>query len=253
MIKGLVIMNPRTRRQRRGKSTNKTMKYTVRRRRGVSRSRRNPPLSAAHKRKISLAVKRAMRSRKSTGKRSAPRRAKTRARTVTRTITKVRRVGRRAPIVRRVRARRRSAGLGARLSLGNIISKQNIALASGVIGSTLVSRVVIGRIGSMLPGATHPLGNAAYTLGISFVSAKLVSRFSRSLAEGLVIGGLVSVVNSVLSMAMPAAAVGEYLGAGYDPTMSLGPATQQMANQVAPAPQVDAYLDSQPAFDNSAW
>lgn len=126
-------------------------------------------------------------------------------------------------------------------------------LAGGVIGSTLLSRVVLARVGGMLPGAAHPLGNAAYTLGIAVGGAYVTRRFSKSFAEGLIIGGLVTVVNSVLTMALPAAAVGEYLGAGYQATQSLGPVSQQMAREIAPTPQVDAYLDSQPAFENSAW
>jgi len=158
-------------------------------------------------------------------------------------------------VARRFRARRRSGGGGGSFRLGSIISKDNLMLAGGVIGSTLLSRVVLARVGGMLPGAAHPLGNAAYTLGIAVGGAYITRRFSKSFAEGLIIGGLVSVVNSVISMALPAvapAAVSEYLG-GYNATQSLGPVSQQMASTTAPTPQVDAYLDSQPAFENSAW
>ena len=79
-------------------------------------------------------------------------------------------------VARRFRARRRSGG-GGSLRLGSIISKDNLMLAGGVIGSTLLSRVVLARVGGMLPGAAHPLGNAAYTLGIAVGGAYVTRRF----------------------------------------------------------------------------
>lgn len=257
MIKGLIVMNPRVgpkSRRLKLRKTKTTMKV-ARRRRSVLRHRkvrRNPPHSAAMRRKIGLAVRRANARRKSGGARRTVVRTKVVRRTRTRSVPVFR--TRTRTLVKRIRSRRRSGGGGGRkLSLGGIISKDNLMLAGGVIGANLLSRVVIGKFGTMLPGAATPMGNAAYTLGISVGGAYLVRRFSPKLAEGLIIGGLVAVVNQVVAMALPAAAVGEYLGAGYDPTMSLGPATQQMAQINAPAPSVDAYLDSQPAFDNSAW
>lgn len=125
-------------------------------------------------------------------------------------------------------------------------------MAGGVIGSAALSRAVIARWGGSLPGAAHPFGQAAYVLGISVGGAFLLRRFNRQLSEGFIIGGLVSVVSTVIGSIVPAARVNEYLGA-YEATQSLGPATQQMAAQIAPTPQLDAYLDSQPAFENSAW
>lgn len=250
MIHGMVVVNPR----RKAKSRNK-MKVRYRSRR---RTRRNPPHSAAMRRKIGAAVKRAMAAKKRAGG-SSRRRSRTRTRTVTKTRTVVVRAPRRRSrsvrraVRRHVRARRRTmSGLRGSIRLGSLIRKENLMLAGGVIGSTIVTRFVMNRVGGMLPGATHPLGQAAYTLGVSFVAAKLAEKVSKPLAEGILIGGLVTVVNSVMSMVLPAAAVGEYLG-GYDATMSLGPATQQLAQVNAPTPQIDAYLDSQPAFENSAW
>lgn len=249
MVHGMVIMNPR-----RKARTRKTMKVRYRSRR---RTRRNPPHSAAMRRKIGLAVKRAMAAKKRAG--GGTRRSKVRTRTkIVRSVRVVRaparRRVRRSAVRRVVRARRRSAsgGLRGNIRLGSLIRRENLMLAGGVIGSTILTRFVMSRVGGMLPGAATPIGGALYTLGISFVGAKLAERVSKPLAEGILIGGLVTVVNSLMTMVLPAAAVGEYLGQ-YEATMSLGPATQELARSVAPTPQLDAYLDSQPAFENSAW
>lgn len=237
-----------------------------RRRRTARRTRRNPPHSAAMRRKIGLAVKRAMSKRRAGGGTTRRRRSgRVRTRTIVRTRT--RRIAVAAPrrrrrsagggirrAVRRIGARRRNAG-GGKLSLGSIFSKENLGIAGGVVGSTIITRFVLGKFGNMLPGASSPIGQAAYSLGISFAAATVLKKVSpgfRNVADGILIGGLVQVVNSVMTMALPKAAVAEYLG-GYDPVMSLGPATQQLANTVAPAPRVDAYLESMPAFEDSAW
>lgn len=261
MIRGLVIMNPR-----RGSKRKTTMKSRRRRRLASRRVRRNPPHSAAMRRKISLAVKRANARRRAGGSRTTRRRSVRRAAVVRRTSRRrrsaspiiIRRTSRPARVIRS--RRRRSSGRRlSNLSLRGVLSRGNFALAGGVIGSSILTRVVIARFGGMLPGMTHPIGQAAYALGISVGGAMLVRRFSRNLAEGMVIGGLVTVVNSVIGMITPRAAVGEYLGeylpghTQYNATMGLGPATQDMASQIAPTPQVDAYLGSQPAFENSAW
>lgn len=245
MIRGIVLMNPRK-------------KTKMKARRKSYRTRSNPRHSAAMRRKIGAAVKRANATRRAGGARRSKKSRRTAV--VVRSASlparrSARRSVRRSVVSRTYRARRSSGG-GRSISMKSIISKDNMLLAGGVIGSNLLSRVLMSRFGNMLPMASNPWVNSAYVLGISFVGAKVASKFSKPLAEGLLIGGLVAVINNIVSTVMPAqvaapaapaAPVSEYLGA-YG-TLGVGPVSQQ----VATAPHVDAYLDSAPAFEGSAW
>lgn len=262
-MKALTLINP-VRRGRRGRFVKSSRRRRTRRtrihrnpvrsrrrRKAVSRSRHHSPAMRA---KISRAVKASMRRRR--GGSSAPRR---RARRTTMAVA-TRSFGRgshhspamRAKISRAVRAansRRRGGGgsvsrsrrrFAARRSNGgavrgvgtfnlkSILSRPNLELAGGAIGAGFLTTFIVGKFGTMLPGITNTWVRMGYKLAIPVAGAFVVKRFSRTLAQGMVLGGIITVLNDLIASflvpsapaatsaylnATPPKAFGAYLGA----------------------------------------
>lgn len=162
----------------------------------VRRVHMNPPkMTPAMRRKVSLGVRRANRMRKSP----------------------VRRLG------------RRMGGMASRFGGGSIMGSFKSALSSGMlmkaggaVGASLGVGYILNKWGSKLPLANNQYGRVLYTFGIPVLLAYAVRKKSPTLAEGLVIGGLVMSINTLMQgfkaataapVAAPAA-VGSYAVAG---------------------------------------
>lgn len=133
------------------------------------------------------------------------------------------------PAVRSSRRSRRShrsstAGYAAVLGrgeLGRLFSRQNLTVAGGAVLSSLTTSWVMKKFGASLPFSGSVYGRMAYKALIPVGAAMVVKRWSRPLAEGMIIGGAVLVINEVVRMLMsssilgsaasPVAATGEYL------------------------------------------
>jgi len=75
---------------------------------------------------------------------------------------------------------------------------------------------VLNRFGASLPGSNNQYMRMLYTLGIPVAGAWLIRRKSPHLAEGMVIGGLVMSINSLMTsfrIGAPAAAAPAAIGA----------------------------------------
>jgi len=127
--------------------------------------------------------------------------------------------------------RRRSGGGGSfgggglMSSFKSVLSKPLLMKAGGAVGSSLITGFILNKWGSTLPLASNKYGRMLYTLGIPVLGAYLIRKQSRDLAEGMVIGGLVMTINTLMqgftaltaAPAVPAAvpaAVGSYAVAG---------------------------------------
>lgn len=185
-----------------------------RKRRKVRRSSRRMSNTQARRR-------RSVQSRK---RRSVARRSTTRRRRRTAVATRAPRRLRRHALYatnparrksRRSGTRRRSSGSRGGL-FGGLVSKSDLMVAAGAVGGGIVSSQIISRFGSILPGMTNPWVAMIYRAGLPIAGAYVVKKYSPDLAKGMVIGGVVTALNDVLSMVLtPAnpAAVGAYLGA----------------------------------------
>ena len=223
-----------------------------RRTRKVRLRSRSKHHSAAMRRKISLAVKRANRLRVKGG---GP--VVRRSRRSVRRITTIRAA--RPVRIRRRRVRRRGGILrmrvGRGLGLRNVLSKDNLKIAAGGVGGTMLTNWV-SRQGffAQLPGTGNIWGNIAYRFLIPVLLSGLVRRTDHKVADGMVIGALITGLNNVILASTMGSSgglisttrgllgngqpVGEYFdGAGYDAVNAFGADPYGSAN----------------AFSRSAW
>lgn len=103
-------------------------------------------------------------------------------------------------------------------SFKSALSRPLLMKAGGAVVASVGTGYVLNRWGASLPLANNQYGRIVYTLGIPILGAYVIHRKSRDLAEGLVIGGLVMTINTLMqgfraATAAPAA-VGSYAVAG---------------------------------------
>lgn len=208
------------------RASNSSTKTTMATRRSRSRSRRrvrrNPPkMTPAMRKKIGARIRalhRAGKYRKSRPARSSKSRAV------------VRRSGGSVSVrrsVRRVSRRRSSGGIsrsfsGGMLGLGAILSKDNLLMASGALGATFLTNYTVALITPKLPASlqNNPFVNAAIKLTVAGVTAKVVSRWSRPMAQGVLIGGALVVANDLIrkyAMVGTSGTAAQYLGGNRAP------------------------------------
>jgi len=189
---------------------------SVRRRRRSVRVRRNPPAMTPARRAL---IGRKIRALHRSGKYR-----KSRVRTIARRASgAISRVARRS--FRRGSARRsggyRSAVAvgGGMLGLRAIFNADNLKFVGGAIGGTFIANFAAAKVMPMLPASmqSNPFVVAAVKLGASAVTAKVVSRWSRPVAQGVLIGGMIVVANDFIRMYFSGATApksGQYLGGG---------------------------------------
>lgn len=182
----------------------------------------NPPRrkhhSPAMRAKISRAVKASMRRRRSGG--AAVVRRSVRRRRPTIAVARRRRISYSAPARRSNRIvmgrllnprggrrrrsfRRRNPSFGSSLSsIKGMLSKDVVWMAGGAIAASIGTGYVLNKWGGTLPGATNKWGVIAYQLAIPMGAAYLLRNKNRAFAQGLVIGGVVMVITSVMKSGM---------------------------------------------------
>ena len=100
--------------------------------------------------------------------------------------------------------------------------------------------------------ATNQWGRIGYKMVIPLAGAMVVKRFNRKLAEGMVIGGAVMVLNDLLAYAMSASGAGGVTGTSeyLDRPAGYGAAGYDAINDFGAAPSI---YNSESAFASSAW
>lgn len=158
---------------------------------------------------VSSKTKRTMKHRKH-------RRRKTRVvRNVRRRRRAARRAHRRRNPVRRIRRRNRRRFAVAHVirrirsnpSSGGIVSRNTLGVAGGAAGMAILGCYIPAMTVRMMPNGTSVntahLVNAGIKLGIGFLGSKLLRRSSPTIAQGVMVGAIVSVAYDIFSMISP--------------------------------------------------
>ena len=77
-------------------------------------------------------------------------------------------------------------------------SKQMLMTAGGAVAASFGTGYVLNIWGASVPLASNYFGKLIYVLGLPVVAAGLLRKKSPDLAQGLIIGGLVMTVNSLM-------------------------------------------------------
>jgi hypothetical protein len=224
--------NPSYRRVRRRRRVHLNPTY-----RRAGKTYKTPSMTPAMRRKIGLAVRRSNASRRSN-------------------VSIVRRAG--SSVRRRYRSFRSSGGGGGSFmsTFRSALSRPLLMKAGGAIVASLGTGYILNKFSASLPLATNPYGRLIYTLGIPVAGAFLVHRKSRDLAEGMIIGGLVMSINSLMQIFN----VSSLLPTGTSTTATIG--SYSVAGELGqgsygayPTSIRDTYAlgGSNVAFPTSAW
>lgn len=252
------------------------------------RVRRNPPkMTPALRRKIGAAIRARHRAgvyrkvRRSGGsrRRRVARVTRSRSRRIASAPVVYRRSRRRSS-GRRVSRRRRSfrrAGLlgsvgGGLFGLKAIISSDNLKMAGGALGGTFIANYscafICPKLGNM---GGNPFVQAAVKLGSAAIAAKVISRWSRPVAQGVLLGGMIVVANDLVRMWLakgPASGgtsqylgrMSQYLGSGRGSVPQVGASVRSLVGPVSPTrntfgnqPKMGALYGNTGAFKSDAW
>jgi len=186
-------------------------------RRKAATARRSRHHSPAMRAKISRAVKAAMRRRSGGGMvvhRRRPVRRHSYAIARRRSYAPARRSNR---IVmgrllnprggRRMRRRsfRRRNPVGGLAGIKSMLNSNTLAIAGGAITGSVATGWVLGKYGSMLPGSSSKFGPAIYQLAIPMTGAYFLRRKYPRFAEGLVIGGVIMAITTIMKSGLAGA------------------------------------------------
>lgn len=177
--------------------------------------------------------------------------------------------------------RRRSGGgrlsgmLGGGLfGLGAFTKSDTLKLVGGALGGTFVANYACAFICPKLPSnlGANPFVQAAVKLAVTGLAAKLVSRYSRPVATGMILGAGLVVANDLIRMwtgaGATAAATSQYLGRGSmsqylgagGPRPMVGRNVQSLVGPVTPsaatfgsARGMGAIYGNTSAFKSDAW
>lgn len=119
-----------------------------------------------------------------------------------------------SPVHRKRGGRARSTVSGIMERAHKAASRDNLKLAAGAIASAFVSKVVIDKLGSHLPGIKSPVGRMAYVIGAPIVAAALIRKIDPKLSDGFVLGGVIAGLTEAIKIASGGKFFSEYLDAG---------------------------------------
>jgi hypothetical protein len=250
-MKALIYANPSKRKKRRMSSAVKKKLANLRGRvvsktktKGISMARRKRKapkavrkakgISSAVRRKIAARI-RALHRSGHYGKRKtkAVRRIKSRRSGIRRSVRRsVARKVRRSSVHRIKRGRRNILTITARTNpsvVKQFISSQNLVVAAGAVGATLLTQLAATAIGSKFPViSANPVGRIAFKVGVPLLGALAVRKVSKNLSDGMIVGAAIMAISEAIGMFKGGVdGVGEYLGEylGDDLGLSLdGPA-----------------------------
>jgi hypothetical protein len=179
----------------------------------------------------------------------------------------VSRRGRKAAIIVARNPRRRHSRRSYRMNPlgGNIMSqvksvfsKENLTLAAGGVGATVLTNYILKMPNLPMPAntETQKLAKLGYAVGIPVLGAMLTRKFNPSLAKGMLFGGLVNGLTIAIKSYAPAAATtlgfSEYLD--YTPMSAVGQTPGYSAiNQFSTVRPMNSAFSNSSAFPADAW
>jgi hypothetical protein len=177
----------------------------------------------------------------------------------------VSRMGRKkAIIVARNPRRRRSYRmnpLGGNImsQVKSVFSKENLTLAAGGVGATVLTNYILRMPNLPMPAntETQKLAKLGYAVGIPVLGAMLTRKFNPSLAKGMLFGGLVNGITVAIKAYAPqnvkdTLGLGEYLE--YTPMSAVGQTPGYSAiNQFSTVRPMNSAFSNSSAFPADAW
>lgn len=179
----------------------------------------------------------------------------------------VSRMGRKAAIItaRNPRRRRRSYrmnpfGGNIMSQVKSVFSKENLTLAAGGVGATVLTNYILRMPNLPMPAntETQKLAKLGYAVGIPVLGAMLTRKFNPSLAKGMLFGGLVNGITVAIKAYAPqnvkdTLGLGEYLE--YTPMSALSAMTPGYSaiNQFSNVRPMNSAFSNSSAFPADAW
>jgi len=178
----------------------------------------------------------------------------------------VSRMGRKKAIIvarnprRRSRRSYRMTPLGGNImsQVKSVFSKENLTLAAGGVGATVLTNYILKMPNLPMPAntETQKLAKLGYAVGIPVLGAMLTRKFNPSLAKGMLFGGLVNGLTIAIKSYAPAAATtlgfSEYLD--YTPMSAVGQTPGYSAiNQFSTVRPMNSAFSNSSAFPADAW
>jgi hypothetical protein len=140
----------------------------------------------------------------------------------------------------------------------SVFSKENLTLAAGGVGATVLTNYILRMPNLPMPASTETqkLAKLGYAVGIPVLGAMLTRKFNPSLAKGMLFGGLVNGLTIAIKSYAPQAATtlgfSEYLE--YTPMSAVGATPGYSAiNQFSTVRPMNSAFSNSSAFPADAW
>lgn len=140
----------------------------------------------------------------------------------------------------------------------SVFSKENLTLAAGGVGATVLTNYILRMPNLPMPAntETQKLAKLGYAVGIPVLGAMLTRKFNPSLAKGMLFGGLVNGITIAIKAYAPAAATtlgfSEYLD--NTPMSAVGQTPGYSAiNQFSTVRPMNSAFSNSSAFPADAW
>jgi hypothetical protein len=178
----------------------------------------------------------------------------------------VSRRGRKAAIIVARNPRRRSRrsyrmnpfGGNIMSQVKSVFSKENLTLAAGGVGATVLTNYILKMPNLPMPAntETQKLAKLGYAVGIPVLGAMLTRKFNPSLAKGMLFGGLVNGLTIAIKSYAPAAATtlgfSEYLDNTPMSALNATPGYSAI-NQFSTVRPMNGAFSNSSAFPADAW
>ena len=178
----------------------------------------------------------------------------------------VSRMGRKKAIIvarnprRRSRRSYRMNPLGGNImsQVKSVFSKENLTLAAGGVGATVLTNYILKMPNLPMPASTETqkLAKLGYAVGIPVLGAMLTRKYSPALAKGMLFGGLVNGLTIAIKSYAPQAATtlgfSEYLDNTPMSALNGTPGYSAM-NQFSSVRPMNSAFSNSSAFPADAW
>ena len=178
----------------------------------------------------------------------------------------VSRMGRKKAIIvarnprRRSRRSYRMNPLGGNImsQVKSVFSKENLTLAAGGVGATVLTNYILKMPNLPMPASTETqkLAKLGYAVGIPVLGAMLTRKFNPSLAKGMLFGGLVNGLTIAIKSYAPQAATtlgfSEYLDNTPMSALNATPGYSAI-NQFSTVRPMNSAFSNSSAFPADAW
>lgn len=140
----------------------------------------------------------------------------------------------------------------------SVFSKENLTLAAGGVGATVLTNYILKMPNLPMPASTETqkLAKLGYAVGIPVLGAMLTRKYSPALAKGMLFGGLVNGLTIAIKSYAPQAATtlgfSEYLDNTPMSALNATPGYSAI-NQFSTVRPMNSAFSNSSAFPADAW